>query len=82
MNLKTLNICAKRAEKMQYLVYFEHLSLPKIQKMTKNFKTQVSWKKLKRSRKKLKLFGFKTQRTGSGSLHPTTIKVVKKKPEF
>ena len=29
--------------------------------------------------KKLKLFGFKTQRTGSGSLHPTTIKVAKTK---
>ena len=30
--------------------------------------------------KKLKLFGFKTQRTGSESLHPATIKVVKKEP--
>ena len=38
MNLKKQNnICAERAEKMQYLVYFEQI--PKIQKMTKNFKT-------------------------------------------
>ena len=32
--------------------------------------------------KKLKLFGFKTQQTGSESLHPFTIKVVQKKPAY
>ena len=45
MNLKTPNICAKRAKKMQYLVYFEQISLPKIKKITKNFKTQTSREK-------------------------------------
>ena len=35
MNFKTPNICAKRAEKMQYLVYFEQISLPKIKKNDK-----------------------------------------------
>ena len=35
-------------------------------------------KKLKHFEKKLRLFGFKTQGTASGSLHPTTMKVVKK----
>ena len=34
MNFKTPNICAKRAEKMQYLVYFEQIYLPKIPKMS------------------------------------------------
>ena len=34
MNFKIPNICAKRTEKMHYFVYFEHISLPKIQKMT------------------------------------------------
>ena len=76
MNFKIPNVCAKRAEKNQCLVYFEQISLPKIKK---NVKTQVSWKKLKLFLKKLKLFGFKTQRTGSESLHPATIKVVKKR---
>ena len=42
-------------------------------------KTQGLWEKLKYFEKKLKLFGFKTQRTGSESLHPATIKVVKKR---
>ena len=37
MNFKTPNICAKRAEKMQYLVYFEQISLPKIKKNDKKF---------------------------------------------
>ena len=54
-------------------------NFPKIKKRYKKLQnSNLSWKKLKWSRKKLKLFGFKTQRTGSGSLHPTTIKVVKK----
>ena len=48
----------------------------------KNVKTQFSWKNSSSFSKKLKLFGSQTQRTGSESLHPATIKVVKKKPEL
>ena len=53
MNFKIPNICAKRAEKNQCLVYFEQISLPKIKK---NVKTQVSWKKLKLFLKKTQAF--------------------------
>ena len=77
MNYKIANICAKRAEKNQCLEYYKQISLQKIKKMSK---LKFLEKKLKLFLKKLKLFGFKTQRTGSESLHPATIKVVKKKP--
>ena len=45
MNLKTLKICAERTEKMQNLVYFEQISLSKIQNKTNFCKIQVSWKR-------------------------------------
>ena len=67
---------------MQYLVNFEHIFPKKLKKGQKTSKLSFLEKKLKLSLEKLKLFGFKTQRTGSESLHPATIKVVKKKPDL
>jgi len=76
MNFKMPNICAKRAEKNPCLVYFEQISLPIIKQMSK---IKFLEKNSSSFSKKLKLFGFKTQRTGSESLHLATIKVVKQK---
>ena len=79
MNFKIPNICAKSTEKNPCLVYFEQISLPKIKKMSK---LKFLEKNSSSFSKKLKLFGFKTQQTGSESLHPFTIKVVQKKPAY
>ena len=37
MNFETYNICAERAEKMQFLVFFDQISPQKLKKMTKHF---------------------------------------------
>ena len=90
MSPNRANLREARQKKMLCLVLFEQISCKtqpffqisdskssKFQCFGKN--SRALGKKLKHFEKKLKLFGSKTQRTGSGSLHPTTIKVVKKK---
>ena len=61
-------------QKMLYLVHFEQISLktqPFFKNLTPNRQNScVLEKKLKEFEKKLKLFGFKTQQTGSDQLHP------------
>ena len=45
MNFKTSNICAERAEKMQFLVYFDQISPKKFKKWQNTFKLKLSLKK-------------------------------------
>ena len=78
---KSTSICAKRAKKCHIWCIFTQFSTKKrhfyIYNNSKSSKLQGFWinsralvKKLKDLEKKLKLFSFKTQRTGSDQLHP------------
>ena len=62
---------------MQLWVYFEK-NAPKKNKIYKKLQNSSFLEKAQALKKKLKLFGFQTELTVCESLHPATIKVVKK----